>query len=132
VTAVSLYAYLAVSSRNAAILEEQTKALPLAEKRPGQSVAAVGLFVTGARKFRDDALVPGKTRDELDTVLIDPLEKQRRSRSNWLGCASSRAGGQLRLVVTAAPTRHALTTGLRAERTMGQSSTRDPLGLDAR
>src|SRR5262249_168670 len=64
---------------NKELLQEQQKerkARALAEKRLNQSMAAVELFVTDARVFCEDAMVPAQSRKQLNEVLLTQLEKQ--------------------------------------------------------
>lgn len=55
---------------------EKEKQRKLAESRLQQSLAAVGLFANDARRYCEDALVPGDSRIRLYEVLIKQLEEQ--------------------------------------------------------
>jgi len=68
-----------LSAANIAIkkeIDEKEKQRKLAESRLKQSLDAVGLFANDARKYCEDAMVPGESRRRLYEVLITQLERQ--------------------------------------------------------
>ncbi|MBI2804171.1 MAG: serine/threonine protein kinase [Planctomycetes bacterium] len=57
-------------------ITEKEKQRKLAESRLRQSLDAVGLFANDARRYCEDAMVPGDSRRRLYEVLITQLERQ--------------------------------------------------------